>query len=74
MPLPDTKVDSLEWRSPSGCAESHCIQVAEVADGVAVRDSKATAGSVLVFSREEWSAFVNSVKRGHYDNIGRTGR
>jgi hypothetical protein len=44
-----------------------CVEVAFVADAIAVRDSKNTAGPVLVFTRGEWDAFVEGAKDGEFD-------
>jgi hypothetical protein len=40
-----------------------CVEVAGAPDAVGVRDSKDAAGSVLEFSRAQWSAFVAGLKR-----------
>ncbi|WP_341716799.1 DUF397 domain-containing protein [Micromonospora sp. FIMYZ51] len=50
----------LTWRksSRSSASGSDCVEVAEVTDGLAVRDSKDPAGPVLRFERAAWSAFV----------------
>ena len=47
-------------RSSSG---QGCVEFARLADLVAVRDSKDTAGPTLTFSPKAWRAFVESVKR-----------
>jgi Domain of unknown function (DUF397) len=55
------------WRksSYSGSNGGGCIDVADNLPGiVAVRDSKDPHGPNLTFSRDEWRAFTNSVKRG----------
>lgn len=48
------------------CDAQACVEVA-VLDGVAVRDSKAPDGPVLLFSRVEWREFVAGVKAGSFD-------
>jgi hypothetical protein len=55
------------WRksSYSGSNGGGCIDVADNLPAiVAVRDSKDPHGPNLTFSREEWRAFTNSIKRG----------
>jgi hypothetical protein len=52
-----------EWRRSPRCASSNCIEVAKVADRFLIRDSKSPDGGTLVFTREEWEAFIESVKR-----------
>jgi hypothetical protein len=34
---------------------------------VAVRDTKDRAGPVLIFTNDEWSAFIDGVRRGEFD-------
>lgn len=43
----------------------NCVEVADnLADVVAVRDSKDRSGPVLVFGRREWRSFIDDVKNG----------
>lgn len=65
-PLP---VRQLDWRRSSLCgAHGSCVEVADTPDGgVAVRDGEAPGtGPVLIFSRDEWDAFVAGVKAGEF--------
>lgn len=55
------------WRKSSrsnGGGGGNCVEVAELTDLVAMRDSKDPAGPVLVFARAEWRAFVGSIPAG----------
>src|SRR5580704_4574133 len=56
------------WRSAK-CSTQSCVEIADVPDGsVAIRDSKAGETSpVLLFSADEWSAFVTGIKAGDFD-------
>jgi hypothetical protein len=61
------------WRksSRSGDNGGTCVEVAtNLAGIVAVRDSKNPSGSVLVFTPVEWSAFLDGVKLGEFDQTG----
>ncbi|MEO3924851.1 DUF397 domain-containing protein [Micromonosporaceae bacterium B7E4] len=54
-----------QWRKStrSGDNGGDCVEVADnLADVVAVRDSKDQAGPALAFSPYVWSAFVAAVK------------
>jgi len=56
----------LVWRKSARSGENggNCVEVAAFSSGVAVRDSKNPLGPVLVFSLEEWGAFLNALRRG----------
>ena len=44
-----------------------CVEVARKDGRVAVRDSKDLNKNILVFSSDEWKAFVQGVKGGEFD-------
>ncbi len=45
-----------------------CVEIASNLPGiVAVRDSKDRQGPALVFSSDEWAAFVSGVMDGEFD-------
>lgn len=48
------------YSNPSG----NCVEVAELAGGVALRDSRFPGGPQLVFTSAIWDAFLRSVNRG----------
>ena len=60
-----TEIDlsRAEWRKSSYSSQSgNCVEVAHNLPGlVAVRDSKAPAGTSLVVSQETWQVFIRSV-------------
>jgi hypothetical protein len=53
--------------SRSGPFTDNCVEVAFVADTIAVRDSKNPNGPVLCFTQPEWDAFVGGAKIGEFD-------
>jgi hypothetical protein len=58
----------LAWRRSSrSTGADYCTEVARIADGVAVRDSKDPFGPVLAFTLEAWRRFVADVRRGAFD-------
>lgn len=47
------------YSNPSG----NCLEAAELAGGVALRDSRFPDGPALVFTNATWDAFLRDVKR-----------
>jgi hypothetical protein len=52
-------------RSGPNC--DNCVEVAFVDGAIAVRDSKNPAGPALIFTSDEWDAFVGGAKDGEFD-------
>jgi hypothetical protein len=53
------------WRKSSRSndgAEGDCVEVASLPGQIAMRDSKAPAGTILVLTGLEWRAFLGSVR------------
>lgn len=58
-----------DWRRSSYCngANSTCVEVAVAGESIRVRDSKNVTAPALVFTAEEWHAFVRGVRAGEFD-------
>jgi hypothetical protein len=58
-----------EWRKSTRSGSSgDCVEVADNLPGVvAVRDSKNPTGPALVFTPDEWAAFIGGVRDGEFD-------
>lgn len=58
------------WRKATASgAQGNCVEVAPLADGgTAVRDSKNPDASALFFTKGEWTAFLDGVVKGEFDN------
>ncbi|MFC5941343.1 DUF397 domain-containing protein [Micromonospora harpali] len=53
------ELSGATWRkSTRSGSNANCVEVAETAQAVGVRDSKDPAGPVLAFDRRAWTAFV----------------
>ena len=53
----------VTWRkSTRSNGSGDCVEVADLAGTIGVRDSKDVTGGVLRFNRPRWSAFVAAVK------------
>jgi Domain of unknown function (DUF397) len=55
------------WRTSSFSDSGTCVEIAKVDDHIAVRHSRNTDGTVLIFTVEEWRAFVAGVREGEFD-------
>ena len=53
--------------SRSGPNCDNCVEVAFVDGAIAVRDSKNPTGPTLIFTPDEWDAFVGGAKDGEFD-------
>jgi hypothetical protein len=59
------------WRKSSrssGGGNGDCVEVATEDGVVAVRDSKAPEGDILVFGAPSWTRFLGSVRTGRVDS------
>lgn len=66
MDTPSTAV--VRYVRSSFCSQVGCVEVGRLPNGrVAVRDGKYCDGEPLVFTAQEWAAFVAGVKRGEFD-------
>ena len=64
-----TEVTGVQWVKSrrSGPTGGNCVEVAFLTDGqVAVRSSRHPGGPALVFSPQEWHAFVGGAKDGEF--------
>lgn len=62
----------VSWRisSFSNSGGASCVEAGPLADGsgrVAVRHSHHPTGSVVVYTREEWNAFLAGARSGEFD-------
>jgi hypothetical protein len=52
----------------SFCSGGECVEVAPLTNyAVTVRSTKETSREPLVFTKDEWDAFVKGVKAGEFD-------
>jgi hypothetical protein len=64
----DVDLSGASWRksSRSGAA-GHCVEVAFVGQATAVRDSKNPDSPPLIFTGDEWDAFLEGAANGEFD-------
>lgn len=56
------------WRRSRVCANTECVEVAELAGEVAVRSSQ-SPDVVLTFTKAEWREFLRGAKAGDFDDV-----
>jgi hypothetical protein len=59
----------LNWRRSTRCDNGSCVEIALLATGAAMRDSKDPEGGMLVFSSSAWTDFILAVRSGEFDNL-----
>jgi Domain of unknown function (DUF397) len=56
------------WKKSSySNGQANCVEVANLPSIVAVRDSKDREGPALIFTPDEWRAFVDGIQNGQFD-------
>jgi hypothetical protein len=71
-PLERPRSGSYWIKSSLSYANGNCVEVASLPGGtVGVRNSRDAAGPVLVFTPDEWHAFVGGIRKGEFDSFGR---
>ncbi|HEY8474929.1 MAG TPA: DUF397 domain-containing protein [Natronosporangium sp.] len=55
------------WRSTRRCDNAACVEVAQLTNGVALRDSTFRDGPVLTFSNHAWAGFLADLRAGRWD-------
>jgi Domain of unknown function (DUF397) len=68
--LPASDLTGIAWRksSHSGPNGGNCVEIGHLPDGqVAVRNSRHPSGPALLFTPDEWTAFVAGVKDAEFD-------
>jgi hypothetical protein len=58
----------MEWvKAQASNPSGNCVQVSFGPDGVRVRNSRDPDGPTVLFTREEWAAFIAGAKAGEFD-------
>jgi hypothetical protein len=65
--LSDVVSEHAVWRKSSRSASSNCVEVARIGGHFAVRDSKDRSDLILLFTRDEWDAFIFGARDGEFD-------
>jgi len=64
--MKDIDLTRAQWKKSSYSGNSgNCVEVADLGQAVAVRDSKEPEGPVLVMSSEEWLLTIRRIRQGN---------
>jgi hypothetical protein len=69
--MPALELGAVTWQksrrsNPSG----NCVELAGLPDGaVAVRNSRDPYGPALIYTRDEWAAFIAGARDGDFDHL-----
>ncbi|MEU9553990.1 DUF397 domain-containing protein [Streptomyces fumanus] len=64
-----SSLDACWIKSRHSNAEGNCVEVAPVAGGIALRNSRDPDGPALVYTPAEVAAFLAGVKDGEFDHL-----
>jgi Domain of unknown function (DUF397) len=60
-------------KSSLSFANGNCVEVSDQPENtIGVRNSRDREGPVLRFTSDEWQAFIGGVRKGEFDDFGRT--
>lgn len=68
--LPATAFANARWQKSSRSdPQPNCVELAEVAGIIGVRDSKRPEHAILQFNKSEMAAFIAAAKAGEFDHL-----
>src|SRR5689334_17419789 len=59
----------LDWRIARKSASGNCIEVAKCNDLIAFRHSRRPDGEVILYTKSEFDAFLDGIKKGEFDDL-----
>jgi hypothetical protein len=63
--MSELDLSGAQWRKSShSSGDGQCVELAQLDQTVAVRDSKNPNGPKLVFTHQAWATFIRSLKDG----------
>lgn len=69
----DTTIRETWVKSSLSYANGNCVEVSDQPEGaIGVRNSRDCEGPVLRFTSAEWHAFLDGVRKGEFDDFGRS--
>ncbi|MFI2241183.1 DUF397 domain-containing protein [Streptomyces chrestomyceticus] len=66
--LPSGQPGDAAWRkSTYSAAHNECVEIADLPNAIAVRDSKSVSHQPLVLPRSSFTDFITGCRTGHWD-------
>jgi uncharacterized protein DUF397 len=70
VPPSRSALRGLAWRKAQrSVGNGACVELAPFEGMVAMRDSKDPEGPVLIYTPDEWHAFLHGAKAGEFDGL-----
>ena len=63
------EASGILWKKSSLSGLNGCVEVGQMADAIAIRNSRQPDGPFLVFSVEQWRAFLHRARAGEFDQL-----
>ena len=68
--LSDREVADLAWiKAKASNHNGACVEIAAATGKIAIRDSKDPAGPILVYTPDEFAAFLDGARNGEFDGL-----
>ena len=66
--MPNRRPEPSLWRKSTKSSHGGCVEVRFVADYVQIRNSREPDGPILVFTTDEWDAFLAGAQEREFDS------
>jgi hypothetical protein len=66
---PIQAAEKLAWRTATRSGGANCVEVAPYDGKIAIRSSREPDGPVLLYTADEWEAFMDGAKKGEFDAL-----
>lgn len=63
------RLGAASWRKSSFSASGECVEVADLGQAIAVRNSNRPDAGTVLFTRAEISAWIKGVQAGEFDDL-----
>ena len=69
--MTESKFDrnALAWRVATRSSSGNCVEVATTGNMIAVRNSRRPDDEIILYTKPEFSAFLDGAKKGEFDDL-----